>query len=277
MPLPQMAVSSAGRVFTLHFNVLHFSSETESTTQSGQNPCGSFGGTPTILHNEHDSFPIPRSGQTPAAPGPDGGEAELKCMEPLGIITEVAEPTEWCAPMVPVVKRLSRDSIKTDAGKVEAIMDMPTPTNITRLRQMLGMVNYLRKFLPGDSSELHPVIELLKKDMEWLWEKPQKLPFNKSNGAVGRAAGTAKRIPQQLHPHLALMCYCTMLIAATGVSPDQLMTGCQIMTTVPVLEKRLKAQLISYKDYTQVSVRIKLDGEKGWNTPGTMVNPSGKS
>jgi len=29
-------------------------------------------------------------------------EEELKRMEEAGIIEKVAEPTEWCAPMVPV-------------------------------------------------------------------------------------------------------------------------------------------------------------------------------
>ena len=32
-------------------------------------------------------------------------KAELECMEREGIISSVSEPTEWCAPMVPVIKK----------------------------------------------------------------------------------------------------------------------------------------------------------------------------
>ncbi|KAJ8362542.1 hypothetical protein AAFF_G00369670 [Aldrovandia affinis] len=51
----------------------------------------------------------------------------------------------------------SKDGIKPDEGKVKAITDMPSPTNIIALWQVLGMVNYLGKFLPDLSSELHQV------------------------------------------------------------------------------------------------------------------------
>ncbi|KAJ8400110.1 hypothetical protein AAFF_G00401490 [Aldrovandia affinis] len=56
---------------------------------------------------------------------------------------------------------------------------------------MLGMVNYLGKFLPDLSSELHPVAELLKKDMAWLWDKPQQRAFNKVKAMLSSAPALA--------------------------------------------------------------------------------------
>ena len=47
---------------------------------------------------------------------------------------------------------ISRDGIRPDPSKVKAIEDMPSPENVPQLRQVLGMVNYLGKFLPGLSS-----------------------------------------------------------------------------------------------------------------------------
>ncbi|KAG9282794.1 hypothetical protein AMEX_G1491 [Astyanax mexicanus] len=74
---------------------------------------------------------------------------------------------------------ISKEGIQPDMDKVKAITEMSSPTNITELRQMLGMVNYLGKFLPGLSTVLHPVTELLKKDTPWLWTELQQKAFER--------------------------------------------------------------------------------------------------
>lgn len=58
---------------------------------------------------------------------------------------------------------IGKDGIQPDTNKVRAITELPCPTNLTELQQVLGMINYLGKFLP---SVLHPVTELLKSDTE---------------------------------------------------------------------------------------------------------------
>lgn len=53
--------------------------------------------------------------------------------------------------------------MRPDSDKVKAITHMPSPSNVTELKQVLGLVNYVGKFLLGLSSELHPITALLRK------------------------------------------------------------------------------------------------------------------
>lgn len=45
-------------------------------------------------------------------------EEELKRMQSLGIIEEVKEATDWCAPMVPVIKKNKKPRICVDLTKL---------------------------------------------------------------------------------------------------------------------------------------------------------------
>ena len=44
---------------------------------------------------------------------------------------------------------ISCDVIKADPKKVDAIMNLPQPTNKTKLQKVFGMLNYLEKFIPN--------------------------------------------------------------------------------------------------------------------------------
>ena len=64
---------------------------------------------------------------------------------------------------------LTDEGLKVDESKVEAIMKMPPPTDITALKRILGMVGYLAKFLPHLSEVCEPLRQLDRKDVEWCW------------------------------------------------------------------------------------------------------------
>ncbi len=66
---------------------------------------------------------------------------------------------------------LTPDGLKPDPKKVEAINDMPHPTDVQSLRRFLGMINYQAKFLPGVSDETEVLRKLTEKDAEWCWLK----------------------------------------------------------------------------------------------------------
>ena len=72
---------------------------------------------------------------------------------------------------------ITSDGLKSDPVKMQAIRDFPIPQKIDELRRFLGMVNYMSKFLPNSTEILHPLYNLLKKDVVWTWSESQDNAF----------------------------------------------------------------------------------------------------
>ena len=68
---------------------------------------------------------------------------------------------------------ISSEVIKIDPSKTEAITKMPLPRSVNKLETFLGMVNYLRKFIPNITEHTIPLHNLLKKDVVFELQKPQ--------------------------------------------------------------------------------------------------------
>ena len=66
--------------------------------------------------------------------------------------------------------QLTKDGVKPDPRKIEAINSLKTPTDVKSLRRFLGMVNYLSKFLPRLSDAMQPLRSLEKKNVSWHWD-----------------------------------------------------------------------------------------------------------
>lgn len=70
--------------------------------------------------------------------------------------------------------------------KAQAIMEAPTPT-VTELKAYLGLLNYYNKFLPNLATLLAPVQELLRKDVQWKWQKKHEDAFKNSKTLLNSA------------------------------------------------------------------------------------------
>ena len=74
---------------------------------------------------------------------------------------------------------LNDKGIQPDPEKVRAIQDMPPPVDKKGVERLLGTINYLAKFIPNMSTVTHPMRTLLKSDVTFAWEEPQRKSFSK--------------------------------------------------------------------------------------------------
>ncbi|XP_046571037.1 uncharacterized protein K02A2.6-like [Haliotis rubra] len=66
---------------------------------------------------------------------------------------------------------VTSDGLKIDHMKVEAITNMPTPTDKQGIKRILGMVNFVQKFVPNLSEVTAPLRDLLKSDVNFRWDE----------------------------------------------------------------------------------------------------------
>ena len=86
---------------------------------------------------------------------------------------------------VPFIGHVATDKgLRADPTKVDAITRMPPPTDVAGVQRLLGMAQYLAKFLPHLADVTKPLRELTHKDVEWVWDKPQEDAFQKLQKAI---------------------------------------------------------------------------------------------
>ena len=67
---------------------------------------------------------------------------------------------------------LSEKGVKPDPSKVDAILNMPCPTDEQDLQRFIGiMIAYLSKFIPNMAEEAAPLRRLLEKNVQWHWSE----------------------------------------------------------------------------------------------------------
>ena len=84
---------------------------------------------------------------------------------------------------------LSKDGLKPEPKKVEAITNMSSPKTKEDLQRFLGMVTYmyLAKFFTILLHTASPLRALLEKDVEWHWSQQQVKSFESLKGLITQA------------------------------------------------------------------------------------------
>ena len=71
----------------------------------------------------------------------------------------------------------SKNRVRPDPVKVQAIAELKEPTNTTELQSFLGMITYLAPYIPKLSDHTAPLRKLLCKDSEFQWHHEQQSAF----------------------------------------------------------------------------------------------------
>jgi len=64
---------------------------------------------------------------------------------------------------------VSKEGVSTSPDKVSAIADVSSPTDVSKLRSFLGMVNHYGKFIKNLTDLCAPLNKLLRKGITWNW------------------------------------------------------------------------------------------------------------
>ena len=76
------------------------------------------------------------------------------------------------------------EGLCADPSKVRAIREMPPPENVADVQRVLGLSQYLSKFLSRLSDITKPLRDLTHQDAEWIWDEPQQSAFERLKQAV---------------------------------------------------------------------------------------------
>ena len=82
---------------------------------------------------------------------------------------------------------IDQSGVRPDPDKVEAISKLPPPENVHDLKRVLGMVNYLGRFVPALATVGQPLYELLKSKNIWSWGHSQQSAFEDIKSMLTKA------------------------------------------------------------------------------------------
>ena len=82
---------------------------------------------------------------------------------------------------------MGEGGIKMLPTKVQAILDWPPLTDVSATRSFLGLCNYYRRFVSGDSTIAAPLFDLLRIDKPFQWTDVEQQSFDQLKQAMTSA------------------------------------------------------------------------------------------
>jgi hypothetical protein len=82
---------------------------------------------------------------------------------------------------------VSKDGIRVDPLKIKAILALPPPTNLTQLQSLQGKENFLHHFICNYVEITKGFMQLLQKNIPFIWDDIAQWSFNALNHALTHA------------------------------------------------------------------------------------------
>ena len=82
---------------------------------------------------------------------------------------------------------LTRDGMRPDPQKVQAIKDMQVPDSKKAVQRLLGCVNYLSRYIPKLAEISEPLRRLIEKSTVFVWQSQQEEAFNHIKQLISEA------------------------------------------------------------------------------------------
>ncbi|XP_045120476.1 uncharacterized protein LOC123509918 [Portunus trituberculatus] len=125
---------------------------------------------------------LPLQGQPLAARycGPYTIQERVGDLDYLVATPDRRKPVQLChVNMLKPYYRFSSQEGSFSFVKVEAVSRFPAPTCRRGLHKFLGVVGYYRRFVPGHSTLLAPLTDLLQKGRKWTWSPDCAAAFSR--------------------------------------------------------------------------------------------------
>ena len=98
------------------------------------------------------------------------------------------QKSQICKTEVPYVGHLlTQNGLKPNPERVQAILELVTPTDKQAVQRFLGMIGYIGKFIPNLSEIAKPLRLLLSKEIAWHWNEEQEVAFKRLKELLTKA------------------------------------------------------------------------------------------
>ena len=81
----------------------------------------------------------------------------------------------------------SSEGLRADPEKIEAITNMSVPENVSEVKSLLGMAQYVSRYIPEYATITAPLRALTKKDTPWQWSDKQQHAFDKLKDSLTKS------------------------------------------------------------------------------------------
>ena len=72
---------------------------------------------------------------------------------------------------------LTKEGLRPDLSKIEAIRKMSRPRDVKCVPRIVGLANYLTRFLENLADICEPLRQLTRKDSDWHWDEEHQNVF----------------------------------------------------------------------------------------------------